>query len=149
MKALLQRVSEAGVEVAGATVGEIGAGLLVLLGVETADGEAEAEQLARKVAQLRIFEDQAGKMNLSVLDAGGEVLAVSQFTLCADTGRGNRPGFSGAARPEAAEPLYRHFVRALEGHGLRVATGTFQAEMAVRLVNDGPVTIWLETPPRR
>lgn len=148
MKALLQRVSEASVEVKGASVGRIGKGLLVLLGIEAADGEAEAEYLARKVANLRIFEDEAGKMNRSVLETGGGVLAVSQFTLCANTSRGNRPGFSAAARPEAAEPLYRRFVAALEGHGLKVATGTFQAEMQVRLVNDGPVTIWLESGPR-
>ena len=127
MKALLQRVSEASVEVAGASVGAIGPGLLVLLGVEAADGEAEADYLARKTASLRIFADEAGKMNLSVREAGGAVLAVSQFTLCADTSRGNRPGFSGAARPELAEPLYRRFVTALEGHGVEVATGTFQA----------------------
>ena len=148
MKALLQRVSEASVEVGGACVGRIDAGLLVLLGIEATDGEAEAEYLARKVANLRIFEDEAGKMNRSVLETGGAVLAVSQFTLCADTSRGNRPGFSAAARPEAAEPLYRRFVAALEGQGLAVATGTFQAEMQVRLVNDGPVTIWLESGPR-
>lgn len=148
MKALLQRVSEASVEVAGASVGRIDAGLLVLLGIEATDSEAEAEYLARKVANLRIFEDEAGKMNRSVLEMGGAVLAVSQFTLCADTSRGNRPGFSAAARPEAAEPLYRRFVAALERQGLAVATGTFQAEMQVRLVNDGPVTIWLESGPR-
>lgn len=145
MKALLQRVSEAAVKTDSRIVGEIGRGLLVLLGVEAADGEAEAEALARKVANLRIFADEAGRMNRSVIDVAGGILAVSQFTLCADTSRGNRPGFSGAAPPERAEPLYRHFVAALESHGLQVATGTFQAEMAVRLVNDGPVTIWLDT----
>jgi len=149
VKALLQRVSEAGVEVNGETVGAIGQGLLVLLGVEVGDGEAESALLARKVAALRIFEDDAGKMNRSVRDVGGAVLAVSQFTLCADTSRGNRPGFSGAARPEVAEPLFRHFVAALRGHGLEVATGTFQAAMSVRLVNDGPVTIWLESSAKR
>jgi D-aminoacyl-tRNA deacylase len=145
MRALLQRVSQASVEVAGETVGAIGPGLLVLLGVEAGDGASEADYLARKVAALRIFEDAAGKMNLSVLKAGGAVLAVSQFTLCADTSRGHRPGFSGAAAPAVAEPLYRRFVDALRGHGLEVATGTFQARMAVSLVNDGPVTIWLES----
>jgi len=148
LKALLQRVSEAAVRVGGKTVGEIGPGLLVLLGVEADDGEAEAEMLARKIANLRIFADDGGKMNRSVVDIGGGVLAVSQFTLCADTSRGNRPGFSGAAPPERAEPLYRHFVAALERHGPRVATGTFQAEMAVHLINDGPVTIWLDSAAR-
>ncbi len=145
MRALLQRVSEASVTIDGETVGAIGAGLLVLLGVERGDGEAEAEYLARKVAKLRVFEDDAGKMNLSVLDAGGEALAVSQFTLCADTSRGNRPGFSDAAPPDVAEPLVAAFCKNLESHGVDVKTGQFQAHMAVRLINDGPVTIWFDS----
>ena len=145
MRALVQRVSEAGVAVAGEEIAAIGKGLLVLVGVAEGDGEAEAEYLARKVANLRVFEDDTGKMNLSVLDAGGEALAVSQFTLCADTSRGNRPGFAYAAPPEVAEPLVAQFCKNLEGHGVAVKTGRFQAHMAVRLVNDGPVTIWFDT----
>ena len=145
MRALVQRVSEAGVAVGGTEIAAIGKGLLVLIGVARGDGEAEAEYLARKIAKLRVFEDDAGKMNLSVLDAGGEALAVSQFTLCADTSRGNRPGFSGAAPPEVAEPLVAAFCKNLEGHGVAVQTGQFQAHMAVRLVNDGPVTIWFDS----
>ena len=145
MRAVLQRVSEASVAVEGRTIAEIGRGLVVLFCVEDGDVEAEADALARKVAKLRIFEDGAGKMNLSVLDAGGESLAVSQFTLCADTSRGNRPGFSGAAPPEVAEPLVAAFCKNVEGHGVAVQTGRFQAHMAVRLVNDGPVTIWFDS----
>ncbi len=145
MRALVQRVSEAGVAVGGREIAAIGKGLLVLIGVERNDGSAEAEYLARKIAKLRVFEDAAGKMNLSVLDAGGEALAVSQFTLCADTSRGNRPGFSGAAPPEVAEPLVAEFCKNLEGHGVAVQTGRFQAHMAVRLINDGPVTIWFDS----
>lgn len=144
MKALLQRVSEASVTVGGQQVSAIGAGLLILLGVEKSDTEQEAEYLARKAADLRIFEDQNGKMNLSVRDIKGEVLVVSQFTLAGDTGRGNRPGFETAARPEQANPLYRHFCESLQGHGLPVQTGIFQADMQVALVNDGPVTFMLE-----
>jgi len=145
MRAVLQRVTRAGVSVASERIAEIGPGLLVLLGVEGADCEREAEYLAEKTAQLRIFEDQAGKMNLSVLDVAGEVLVVSQFTLLADCRKGRRPGFSLAARPEQAEPLCRHFVRCLQGWGLKVQTGRFQAEMAVELINDGPVTILLDS----
>ncbi len=145
MKAVLQRVSEASVEIDGRTVGAIGRGLLVLLGVEPADGAAAADLLARKIAALRIFADEAGKMNRSVLDVGGSLLVVSQFTLLADLRKGNRPSFIAAALPEQAEPLYEHFCASLRAHGLPVATGRFGARMAVRLVNDGPVTIWLDS----
>jgi D-tyrosyl-tRNA(Tyr) deacylase len=145
MKALLQRVSEASVAVDDRVIGEIGPGLMVLLCVEEGDGEAEAEYLARKIANLRIFEDEAGKMNRSVLDVAGGVLAVSQFTLCADLRKGNRPGFSGAADPEAARDLYARFCALMADHGVPVQTGEFAAHMAVKLVNDGPVTIWMDT----
>lgn len=145
MRALLQRVSRAGVAADDERIAEIGPGLLVLLGVEVGDGEAEAEYLAEKTAQLRIFEDPAGKMNLSVQEVGGELLVVSQFTLLADCRKGRRPGFSQAARPELAEPLCRHFVDCLQERGLRVQAGRFQAEMAVDLINDGPVTILLDS----
>ena len=145
MKALLQRVAEARVEVEGRTTGAIGPGLLVLVCVEDGDGETEADRLAAKIAKLRIFEDDAGKMNRSVVETGGAVLVVSQFTLAADTSRGNRPSFAAAARPEIAKPLYERFAAALRGHGLEVKTGAFAATMAVSLVNDGPVTIWLDT----
>ncbi len=145
MKALLQRVSEASVEVEGSVVGAIGGGLLVLLGVETGDGPAAADRLARKVAALRIFEDAAGKMNRSVGDVGGGLLVVSQFTLLADVRKGNRPSFTAAAAPELAERLYEHFCARLQAAGLPVATGRFGARMAVRLINDGPVTIWLDS----
>jgi D-tyrosyl-tRNA(Tyr) deacylase len=145
MKALVQRVSEASVAVEGRVVGSIGQGLLVLLGVEHGDGAGEADLLARKVAHLRIFEDEAGKMNRSVLDVGGGVLVVSQFTLCADVRKGNRPSFIGAAPPEAANPLYARLCGHIAAQGAPVARGEFAAHMAVRLVNDGPVTIWLDT----
>ncbi len=144
MKALLQRVSEASVEVDGQVVGAIGPGLLVLLGVEAGDGAPQADRLARKVAALRIFEDEAGKMNRSVLEVGGSLLVVSQFTLLADLRKGNRPSFIAAAPPEVAVPMYEHFCANLRAQGLPVATGRFGARMAVRLVNDGPVTIWLD-----
>ena len=144
MKALVQRVSEASVTVEGRVVGSIGQGLLVLLGVEHGDGAGEAELLARKVAHLRIFEDEAGKMNRSVLDVGGGVLVVSQFTLCADVRKGNRPSFIGAAPPDTANPLYARFCDYVTAQGAPVARGEFAAHMAVRLVNDGPVTIWLD-----
>jgi D-tyrosyl-tRNA(Tyr) deacylase len=146
MKALVQRVSEASVTVGDRVVGSIGRGLLVLIGVEHGDGEREAALLARKVANLRIFEDDAGKMNRSVLDMGDSgVLVVSQFTLCADVRKGNRPSFIGAAPPELASPLYAHFCDAVAAQGAPVARGEFAAHMAVGLVNDGPVTIWLDT----
>lgn len=145
MKALLQRVLEARVEVAGGTVGAIGPGLLVFLCAEPGDDGGTVARVAAKIARLRIFEDEAGKMNLSVLDTGGEVLVVSQFTLAADIRRGNRPGFSGAAPPDLGERLYLAFCEELRKSGLRVATGRFGARMRVHLVNDGPVTIWVDS----
>jgi D-tyrosyl-tRNA(Tyr) deacylase len=147
MKALIQRVSEASVEVEGRRVAEIGPGLLVLLGVTHGDGERDVAWLARKIPALRVFEDGQGLMNLSVADTGGSVIVVSQFTLYADTRKGNRPSFVEAARPEQAEPLYQALVRRLRqtlGES-RVGTGVFGAEMKVRLLNDGPVTVELRT----
>ncbi len=145
MRALVQRVTEASVTVGGAVVGEIGPGLLILVCAMQGDGAAEADRLAARIARMRIFRDDAGRMNLSVLDTGGAALVVSQFTLAADTSRGNRPGFSAAAPPEVAERLYEHFAGRMQAEGVPVATGRFGADMAVRLVNDGPVTIWLDT----
>lgn len=146
MRALLQRVSRAEVRVSAATVGAIGPGLLVLLGVGPADEEAVASSLARKVAELRIFRDEEGRTNRSLQDVGGEALVVSQFTLWADTRRGRRPGFTGAAPPELAERLYLAFAAALADlTGRPVPTGRFGEEMEVELVNDGPMTIWLDT----
>ena len=148
MRALLQRSSGARVRVDGDVIGEIGAGLVVLLGVGPDDDEAVAEGLARRTAELRIFDDADGRTNLSLLDVGGEVLVVSQFTLYADTRRGRRPGFTGAAAPELAERLYVRFAATLRELGVEVATGRFGAVMAVELVNDGPFTIWLDTAER-
>jgi D-tyrosyl-tRNA(Tyr) deacylase len=145
MKAVIQRVSEAAVTVDAQPVATIGAGLLVLLCVEPGDGERELDFVARKIANLRIFEDDAGKMNRSVVEVGGEALVVSQFTLAGDLSRGNRPGFSGAADPALAVPLYERFCARMAEHGVAVQTGTFGAHMAVALVNDGPVTIWMDT----
>lgn len=141
MRALVQRVSEASVCVNGEIVGQIGRGLLVLLGVHQQDSESKADHLSKKVLQLRIFPDSEGKMNLSLLDISGEVLIVSQFTLYGDTTRGNRPSYSEAAKPELASHLYDYFVGKCRQAGVRVATGIFQAQMQVRLVNDGPVTL--------
>jgi D-aminoacyl-tRNA deacylase len=148
VRALLQRTTGARVQVDGETVGEIGGGLVVLLGVGPTDDEATADALARRVTELRIFDDEAGRTNRSLIDVGGAVLVVSQFTLYADTRRGRRPGFTGAAAPELAERLYLRFAAALRELGVEVATGRFGAVMAVELVNDGPFTIWLDTAER-
>ena len=145
MKALIQRVSEASVTVADQRIASIGPGLLVLLCVEHGDGDRDVDFLARKIGNLRIFEDHAGKMNRSVIELGGSALVVSQFTLCADLSRGNRPGFSAAAGPDEAVSLYQRFCAQLSSYGVPVQTGEFGAQMAVGLVNDGPVTIWMDT----
>ena len=145
MRAVIQRVSRASVTVDGQIVGAIGRGFLVLVGVTHNDNRAEADWLARKIAGLRVFEDDAGKMNLGLADVGGAALVVSQFTLYGDARKGRRPDFLQAARPEAAEPLIEYFVAQLRGQGLTVATGRFRAVMAVELVNEGPVTLWLDT----
>jgi D-aminoacyl-tRNA deacylase len=145
MKALVQRVSEASVAEGDRVIGEIGPGLLVLLGVTAGDGVAQADLLARKIAGLRIFEDDDGKMNRSLREIGGSALVVSQFTLAADVRKGNRPSFIDAAPPKTAEALYEHFCARLQDEGVPVATGRFAARMAVRLINDGPVTIWLDS----
>jgi len=145
VKALVQRVSEASVEVEGRVRGAIGHGMLVFFCAEPADGMREVEKMARKIARLRIFEDEAGKMNRSLRDIAGAALVVSQFTLAADLRRGNRPSFIGAAPPELGEALYEAFIARLREEGVPVETGVFGARMAVRLVNDGPVTIWLDT----
>ena len=145
MRALIQRVTQARVDVGGATIGEIGPGVLVLICAMQGDTEAQADKLAAKIAKLRIFKDDEGRMNRSVLDIHGAALVVSQFTLSADTSRGNRPGFSTAAPPDEGERLYEYFASALQQQGLPVATGRFGADMAVSLINDGPVTIWMDT----
>lgn len=144
MRALVQRVTQARVTVEGETVGEIGSGLCVLVGVTHDDTDAHATKLAEKVANLRVFDDDAGVMNRSLLDTAGDALVVSQFTLYGDASRGRRPGWSAAARPEHAEPLVERFTDALRDLGVPVATGRFRAEMQVALVNDGPVTLLLE-----
>ncbi len=149
MKALLQRVKSAGVSIGGQSYSSIEQGLLILLGVEKGDTATEASWLAQKIINFRIFEDSAGKMNLSVQDIKGELLIVSQFTLAGDTSRGNRPGFDTAARPDVAKPLYEYMVNKLSNSGLKVATGVFQADMQVSLINDGPVTFMLEKSPAR
>ena len=144
MRAVLQRVARAAVTVDGAVVGQIGAGLLILLCIMQGDCAVQTDALAAKIAKLRIFKDAAGKMNLSVRDVSGSALIVSQFTLAADL-RGNRPGFSTAADPATGERLYQHFIAALAAQGIATANGIFGADMAVDLMNDGPVTIWLDT----
>jgi D-aminoacyl-tRNA deacylase len=145
MRAVVQRVSRAKVTVAGETTGGIGHGLLVLLGVGQGDTAASAEYLADKIVGLRIFEDDAGKMNRSVAEVGGAVLVVSQFTLYGDVRKGKRPSFDDAARPEKARELYEHFVERVRASGLRCETGRFQEMMEVELINDGPVTILLDS----
>ena len=145
MRAVVQRSGAASVSVGGQTVGSIEQGLVVLLGVERSDGEQDADYLADKCAGLRVFEDAGGKMNLSLLEAGGQALVVSQFTLCGDARKGRRPSFVNAAPPETAEALYERFAQRLRAAGIRVATGRFQAMMEVRLVNQGPVTILLDS----
>ncbi|HEX4809086.1 MAG TPA: D-aminoacyl-tRNA deacylase [Bryobacteraceae bacterium] len=145
MRALIQRVLEAKVEVDGVIVGKIGRGLLALLGIKNGDGLEQAHLLCRKVTNLRIFSDDAGKMNRSLVDVSGELLVVSQFTLYGDTRKGNRPSYSDAAPPELAETLYEHFVELCRAKGISVATGRFQAHMNVYLINNGPVTILCDT----
>ena len=144
MRAVVQRVSSARVTVDGVVAGEIGAGLMILICAMQGDTEREADQLAAKIAKLRIFKDAAGKMNLSVRDSGGACLVVSQFTLAADL-RGNRPGFSTAAAPDEGKRLYEYFTARLQAEGLATANGIFGADMDVALVNQGPVTIWMDT----
>jgi len=148
VRALLQRVSRGQVRVDVEVVGAIGEGLVILLGVGPDDTEAVADDLARRAAELRIFRDDVGRTNRSLLDTRGAALVVSQFTLYADTRRGRRPGFSGAAPPELAERLWRRFAESLSGLGITVATGRFGREMEVELVNDGPFTIWLDSAER-
>lgn len=145
MRALVQRVTSASVAVDNRTIGEIGPGLLILVCAMQGDSETESQRLAEKIAKLRIFRDDAGRMNRSLLDIGGSALVVSQFTLAADTTRGNRPGFSTAAPPARGEDLYEDFTARIRGLGIPTETGRFGADMAVSLVNDGPVTIWIDT----
>lgn len=144
MKAVVQRVKKTTLSVDGERISEIPFGLTVFLGIKTGDSEKEADYLAKKIANLRIFEDENGKMNLSVKDVGGEVLLVSQFTLYGDASHGNRPSFTLAERPERAEPLYEYAVEALASHGVTVKKGVFGADMKIEQFNDGPVTILLE-----
>ncbi len=145
MRALIQRVSEARVDISEATVGEIGPGVLILICAMQGDTEAQADKLAAKIAKLRIFKDDEGRMNKSLKDIGGSALVVSQFTLAADTSRGNRPGFSTAAAPAEGEKLYEYFAAQMAAQDVPVATGRFGADMQVHLINDGPVTIWMDT----
>ncbi|SDG68171.1 D-aminoacyl-tRNA deacylase [Alloyangia pacifica] len=145
MRALIQRVSEASVTVEGAVIGEIGPGLMILICAMQGDTEAQADKLAAKIAKLRIFRDDEGRMNRSVLDTGGAALVISQFTLAADTQRGNRPGFSTAAAPADGERLYEYFAGRIAAQGIATATGRFGADMKVALINDGPVTIWMDS----
>ncbi|KQI72106.1 D-tyrosyl-tRNA(Tyr) deacylase [Loktanella sp. 5RATIMAR09] len=144
MRALIQRVTKAAVHVDGAEIGAIGQGLLILICAMEGDDAAKSKALAAKISKLRIFTDDAGKMNKSLVDIGGAALVVSQFTLAADTSRGNRPGFSAAAKPDIGRALYEHFIEDMSALGVPTATGSFGADMAVSLTNDGPVTIWLD-----
>ena len=145
MRAVVQRVTDADVSVDSKITGKIGKGFVILLGVEDGDSEADADYLVEKITGLRVFEDSEGKMNLSMMDVGGELLSVSQFTLLADARKGRRPSFVKAARPEEANRLYRYFNEKVREKGIRVAEGVFQAEMLVRINNDGPVTILLDS----
>ncbi len=145
MRALIQRVTEASVATDGRITGQIGPGMLVFVCAMAGDSDKQAEHLAQKIAKLRIFRDASGRMNRALGDCAGSALVVSQFTLAADTTRGNRPGFSSAAPPDEGERLYDHFITCLAANGIPVETGKFGADMAVSLVNDGPVTIWLDT----
>lgn len=144
MRVLLQRVIKASVTVEKKEISSIDTGFLALVGIEKNDTKQTVEYLAKKTANLRIFEDENGKMNLSILDTKGKILAVSQFTLAGDTANGNRPGFENAAKPEIAKPMYEYFVECLRGYGIDVCCGIFQADMQVSLINDGPVTFMLE-----
>lgn len=148
VRALLQRAIRARVTVGDEVVGEIGEGLVVLLGVSRTDTDETADALARRIVELRIFRDDDGRTNRSLVNVGGEALVVSQFTLYADTGRGRRPGFTQAALPDEAERLYERFAKTLGASGVRVATGRFGAEMSVELTNDGPFTMWLDSEDR-
>jgi len=148
MLALVQRVRSAAVHVEGQLIGAIEQGLLVFLGVTRTDDQQDLDYLVGKVARLRIFSDEAGKMNRSIVDVGGSILVVSQFTLCGDTRRGNRPGFDQAARPELANSLYEQFCAELRSQGIPVATGQFAADMQVSLINDGPVTLMIDSEDR-
>jgi D-tyrosyl-tRNA(Tyr) deacylase len=144
LRALIQRVTGASVTVDGAVIGEIGTGLLILICAMEGDDAAKGTALAAKISKLRIFKDEVGKMNRSFVDIGGAALIVSQFTLAADTSRGNRPGFSAAAKPDTGRALYDSFIKDMDELGVTTATGAFGADMAVSLINDGPVTIWLD-----
>ena len=144
MKTVIQRVSEASVTIDGQVTGRIGKGFMILIGIGAEDTEEQADWIAQKIANMRIFEDEEERMNLSLKDVGGEILAISQFTLYADCRKGNRPNFLGAGKPEMSEPLYEYLCDALRAHGIHVETGVFGADMKVALVNNGPVTIVLE-----
>ncbi|MBO9539487.1 D-tyrosyl-tRNA(Tyr) deacylase [bacterium] len=144
MRALIQRVSKGSVTIEGEVTGAIARGYVILVGITHSDTKAEVDWLAKKILELRLFEDDEGKMNRSLVDVGGELLVVSQFTLYADARKGRRPSFTDAAPPEAAIPLYEAFVQALRSQGVKVETGRFGANMQVEILNDGPVTLWLE-----
>lgn len=144
MRALIQRVTDATVRVDGEVIGEIGKGLLILVCAMEGDDPSKSKALAAKISKLRIFTDEVGKMNKSLIDVGGAALIVSQFTLAADTSRGNRPGFSSAAKPDVGRALYEQFISDVDDLGIKAATGSFGADMAVSLTNDGPVTIWMD-----